>query len=153
MLTHQPIAVIVDVDGTLVDVSAVRHHVLNRPKDFTAFHAGAEACPPIASTLALVRAWATVADVFVVTARMQQWEDSTRRWLAQHADFDYTLHMRPDGDFRVDVEVKAEILATIRRTHDVALAIDDNPSVIDLWESEGIPTVIVPGWAEEASRG
>lgn len=36
---------IVDMDGTLADVTSVRHHVLNRPKDFTAFHAGALNCP------------------------------------------------------------------------------------------------------------
>ncbi|MGN8024711.1 phosphatase domain-containing protein [Microbacterium sp. 22242] len=154
MLIERPQAVIVDVDGTLVDVSTVRHHVLNHPKDFDAFHAGAEFCPPILSTLSLVAAWSKVADIFIVTARMRTWEESTRRWLDIHLESGYqALHMRADGDYRPDFEVKAEILASIRKTHDVALAIDDNPSVVDLWESEGIPTVIVQGWAEEVPRG
>lgn len=146
----KPHAVIVDVDGTLVDVTSVRHHVLNRPKNFDAFHAGAEHCPPILMTLAVVGAWHSAADIIVVTARMRQWEASTRRWLDRHVPGQYAaLHMRANGDYRPDFQVKRDILATIRETHDVALAIDDNPSVIALWESEGIPTVIVPGWLEE----
>lgn len=142
-------AVIVDVDGTLVDVTSVRHHVLGRPKDFDAFHAGAENCPPIALTQSVIAAWAGAADIIVVTARMRRWEESTRRWLDTHMPGRYTaLYMRADRDYRPDFEVKRDILAIIRETHDVVFAVDDNPSVIALWESEGIPTATIPGWAE-----
>jgi len=145
-------AVIVDVDGTLVDVTSVRHHVLSHPKDFDAFHRGAEDCPPIPTTLAVIRAWRAVADIVVVTARMRMWEASTRRWLDRHLPGRYELHMRANGDYRPDFQVKREILTTIRQTHDVAFAIDDNPSVVALWEAEGIPTLTIPGWAEEEAR-
>lgn len=140
-------AVIVDVDGTLVDVTSVRHHVLERPKDFDAFHAGAEQCPPIPLTLALVEALGPTAEIIVVTARMRKWEASTRRWLDKHLAGRYShLYMRANGDYRRDVEVKLEILDAIRETHDVVFAIDDNPAVVALWESEGIPCAIIPGW-------
>lgn len=146
-------AVIVDVDGTLVDVTSVRHHVLERPKDFDAFHAGAETCPPIALTQSILADVVGAADIIIVTARMRRWEASTRRWLDLHLTGRYVeLHMRADGDYRPDFEVKRDILATIRETHDVVFAIDDNPSVIALWESEGIPTAIIPGWAEEREK-
>ncbi len=51
-----------------------------------------------------------------------------------------------DHDGRPDVEVKADILARIRRTWTVVAAVDDNPSVVGLWRSHGIPTHVVPGW-------
>lgn len=143
-------AIIVDVDGTLVDVSTVRHHVLNRPKDFDAFHREAETCPPIYSTVDLVAALAGhYFKIIIVTARMRRWQASTTKWLMRHhVNYD-ELHMRADDDHRPDYEIKREILADIRTRHDVILAIDDNPAVVALWRSEGIPTIEVPGWAEE----
>ena len=46
-----PAAVIVDIDGTLVDVSSVRHHVAGPGKrNFDAFHRESADCPPIAMT-------------------------------------------------------------------------------------------------------
>ena len=57
--------------------------------------------------------------------------------------------MRGDDDHRRDYEVKLDILALIRKTHNVILAIDDNPAVIQLWVDQGIETLVVPGWIEE----
>jgi hypothetical protein len=54
--------------------------------------------------------------------------------------------MRADNDFRPDYEVKKDILARIRNSWDVVEAWDDNPNVTRLWQEEGIPFVLVPGW-------
>ena len=44
---------------------------------------------------------------------------------------------------------KCDILKHIEaRGFDVRLAVDDNPSVIQLWEEHGIQTVVVPGWVD-----
>ncbi|PPG89340.1 hypothetical protein C5C00_02855 [Rathayibacter rathayi] len=45
-------AVIFDVDGTLVDVSGVRHDIADNAakKDFRRFHSAASFRPPVAST-------------------------------------------------------------------------------------------------------
>lgn len=51
-MAHKHPAVIFDMDGTLVDVSSVRHFVMDKPKDFDAFHAGTAGCPPNMSALA-----------------------------------------------------------------------------------------------------
>jgi FMN phosphatase YigB (HAD superfamily) len=151
---QKPKAVIVDVDGTLVDVSGVRHYVMGDryKKDFQHFHAGAALCPPIESTLERVR-WhegqGTI--ILIVTARMRMWEFQTRRWLRKWDVPFHRLHMRANFDERRDVEVKREILAEIRENFDVIEAIDDNPSVIALWQGEGIPTIVVPGWVEDVA--
>jgi hypothetical protein len=54
--------------------------------------------------------------------------------------------MRKDGDFRKDYEVKDDILYRINKQWDVMHAFDDNPSVIELWEKNGIPTTKIGDW-------
>ena len=55
--------------------------------------------------------------------------------------------MRGPADFRKDVIVKQEMLESINCDgYNLIEAWDDNPNIIQLWESNGIPTVLVPGW-------
>lgn len=148
----KPSAIIVDVDGTLADVSGIRHYVL-RPrneKDFDAFHKAALFAPINEMVATFIRQAndAGVA-VFIVTARKSMWERLTRTWLAKHGVVYDALCMRGNKDQRKDVEVKRDILAVIRQTHTPVMAVDDNPSIIELWESEDIPTVTIEGWEED----
>lgn len=152
-------AVIVDVDGTLVDVSSIRHHIREmmnedgswKRKNFDAFHRDSVNCPPILETLAHVHYWAASGHaILIVTARSRKYYGPTAWWLAEHAVPHDELYMRSDGDYRKDFIVKKEILARIEQRFEVVHAIDDNPSVIDLWTSEGIETTVIPGWEEHA---
>lgn len=143
-------AVIVDVDGTLCDVSSVRHHVAARPKNFDAFHAASAQCPPIAQAVAFVeKHHAAGRTVVVVTARRYQWETLTHDWLTRHLPVPFVgPFMRGDLDNRPDVEVKRDIHEILLRDHGFRIveAIDDNPSIVALWQELGIPTTVVPGW-------
>jgi hypothetical protein len=56
------------------------------------------------------------------------------------------LIMRGDKDQRKDYEVKKDMLATIRQAYNPIHAWDDNPSIITLWNEEGIPCTVVDGW-------
>ena len=143
-------AAIFDMDGTLCDVSSVRHFV-TRPvgeKDFHSFHEAAAGCPPhqwvVDEAHDLSNAGVAI---LVVTARSEQWAVPTLWWnLLNEVPFDDIFH-RPLRDFRKDVLVKADILAEIRRRgYNVIHAYDDNPSIVALWESENIPVTVVPGW-------
>lgn len=147
-------AVIVDVDGTLCDVEGIRHYVTrsNARRDFESFHKASALCPPIAETLDWVAAHrAAGRRIIVVTARERRWEHLTRTWMRKwEIEHDHLL-MRPNFDYRPDTEIKSEILAQITTAgFDVVAAIDDNPSVIALWRSHGIPVTVVPGWPDEA---
>ncbi|MEK6345002.1 MAG: hypothetical protein V4737_14345, partial [Curtobacterium sp.] len=69
---QQPSAIIVDVDGTLVDIGSIRHYLApNRPyRDWDAFYKASLFCPPNHGVLALVDdARAAGHAIFVVTAR------------------------------------------------------------------------------------
>ena len=144
-------AVIADVDGTLCDVTSVRHHVLDKPKNFDRFHAESAGCPPHQTAvdwcIDLHRRGNTI---LVVTGRMEKWHDVTHTWLQQHLPVPFEgPFMRADGDLRKDVEVKREIHRYLTATYDIRAAIDDNPAIIALWEEPGIPVTIVPGWDHE----
>lgn len=147
-------AVIVDMDGTLCDVTSALHHVRGARRDFGAFHRATRHCPPTRRVIRWCQDAATAGHaVVIVTARKYQHEELTRQWLDEHLPVPYAaLLMRGDDDNRPDDEVKREILRILREDHgfDVVRAIDDRPRVIRLWRSEGIATDVVyrPDWED-----
>ena len=151
-MTYLPMCAIFDVDGTLADVSGVRHYVTADPKkkNFQKFHGAASYVRPNDAVVQLAQDLDRKGIVIVVvTSRMEMWRYRTSTWLQKwNVPFDYLL-MRRDHDERKDVEVKREILTAIREKYRVILAVDDNPAVIALWTAENIPTVVVPGWVVE----
>jgi hypothetical protein len=145
-----PKAVIIDVDGTLADVSSIRHHVLGAPgvhKDFDAFHRESVNVPAHRHVVdAALRAHILGTAVLIVTARKARWRNHTAMWLALNGVPSDGMWMRADHDSRPDREVKQGILNRIRLTYDVIHAYDDNPKVLEVWEANGIPTTRVEGW-------
>jgi len=144
-------AVIVDVDGTLVEISGIRHHVAGPGRrDFDRFHAESAHCDPIRDTVLWCEEMADIGHrIVVVTARMEKWRTLTANWLDRHLTRPVTdLVMRADRDFRPDFEVKRDIHADLARRFDIVHACDDNPNVVRLWRELGIPVRVVPGWAE-----
>lgn len=143
--------VIFDVDGTLADVRSIRHYVVGtRRKNFDAFHAESVNVPPHAHVANAAQVAEMLGhDVLVVTARKVRWARHTAMWLALNQIPSAAMFMRGDADGRPDVEVKRDILRAIKRSWDVVAAWDDNPKIIELWKSEGIPTNIVEGWIDD----
>lgn len=148
-------AIIMDMDGTLADVSGMRHYVVGEHKDFDRFHKSAclFAPPnePIADAARVLYNCVAKPAILIVTARKRMWGDYTKMWLDKYS-IPYTrIYMRANDDQRKDYEVKKDILARIRsQGFEVVHAFDDNPNVIKLWQQEGIPTTVVPGWEMEA---
>lgn len=152
-------AVIVDMDGTLANVSTIRHLVdgINSKKDFNAFHAASEFVPANKQAIDFCRRHhKDGVAIVIVTARMEEWRPHTKRFIDRELTERHGVPIadqfhRADRDYRKDYEVKKEILAKVREKYDVIGAIDDNPNVITLWEEEGIPTELVPGWDHDAA--
>jgi len=153
-------AAIVDMDGTMANVSGIRHMVdgINQKKDFHAFHRASEFVPANKQAINFCRRHHKAGNaILVVTARMLMWKPNTTRFYTRELTDAYGVPVerdfyRPDGDYRPDYEIKKEILAQVREEFHVVAACDDNPNVIKLWEEEGIPEVeVVPGWDHEAA--
>jgi len=143
--------VIFDCDGTLVDVSGIRHLIAKGLKDrnFDEFHKQSVNCPPIDYVAQAARDWADVGmRVFQVTARQEKYRSLTSFWIADNKIPSDRLVMRPDGDFRADADVKRDIINGLLKNFEIVMAYDDNPSIVSLWEEFGIGCVVVPGWSE-----
>jgi FMN phosphatase YigB (HAD superfamily) len=147
-------AVIFDMDGTLADVSSIRHHLTKYDetkrtviKHFHRFHAESVSVPPHDHVVnAAQMAHMLGHAVLIVTARKHMWRHHTAWWLALHNVPSDMLMMRGDQDNRKDYEVKKDMLDTLRNAYDIIHAWDDNPSIIKLWQENNIPTTVVPGW-------
>jgi hypothetical protein len=148
-------ALICDVDGSLVDVSSIRHHIVPPDpmpkgwyKDFDTFHKESVNMPVIESTKdQVLRAHMLGTKILIVTARRHMYRHHTAMFLALNGIPSDALYMRGNKDGRKDYEVKSDILHTIKkRGYNVIHAIDDNPSVIRLWKEANIPVTIVEGY-------
>lgn len=147
-------AVIFDMDGTLANVSSIRHYLKRWDeskgrsiKDFNAFHAESVNVPPHSHVVNAAQVAHMLGKaVLIVTARRWMWRDHTAWWLAMHDVPSDMLMMRDDNDNRPDYEVKRDMLATIRNAYNVIHAWDDNPSIVQLWQEHNIPITVVPGW-------
>jgi hypothetical protein len=138
------------MDGTLADVSSIRHYLRptkGQKKDFDTFHSESVNVPSHSHVVNAAQVAKLLGhDVVIVTARRHMWRHHTAWWLAMHGVPSDALFMRGNEDFRKDVEVKRDILKTIRQAWNPIHAWDDNPSIIALWDEEGIPCTVVPGW-------
>ena len=145
----KPSAAIVDMDGTLVNISSVRHFVAGPGRrDFDAFHAASAHCPPNPEAISWVEEMADAGHrILAVTARMERWRTLSQNWIDTHLTRPVeVLAMRADRDFRADHQVKRDIHASLSRRFRIAAACDDNPAIVALWQELGIPVTVIPGW-------
>lgn len=144
--------VIYDVDGTLVNVSGIRHLVAAglKNRDFDAFHRASVDCPPIPEVVYSAQLWGEAGlKVGQLTARQEKYRSLTSFWIADHKVPSDLLVMRDDGDFRSDAEIKREKIARLLEQYEIELAYDDNPAIWEVWDEFSIPCVRVPGFSEE----
>lgn len=151
----KPKAVIVDMDGTLVNVTDIRHHVRKHPKDFDSFHAASIDSPPIQQALDFCQRYHDQGYVIlVVTARVHKWFYTSLFWLHENMAVPFEgPFMRQDNGLRPDVDVKREIFAGLVTQYDIRAACDDNPAIIALWQELGLDVEIVPGWEDSMTVG
>jgi phosphoglycolate phosphatase-like HAD superfamily hydrolase len=129
--------VIVDMDGTLADVSHRLHHLSSPKKNWKRFFALMDEDPPSEIVLRWVRNLSPDYEVVIVTGRPDQYRTNTEQWLDRH-DVTYSrIFMRRSGDHRPDHVVKKELLDEIGRNR-VAFIIDDRPTVCDMFRSCGM---------------
>jgi hypothetical protein len=158
--------VIVDMDGTLSDITFARRWVVadhpfwtehpeQRPAtssgrfrpNFGSFHAEGVVAPFITHVKKFVRDLQDAGAVLeVVTSREEQWREPTRESLERNGLHATSISMRPLRDYRPNASVKREILqGLVRSGGPIIAALDDRPDIAKTWCDEGIPTYIVAG--------
>jgi hypothetical protein len=156
-------AVIFDIDGVLSDHSHRIGHAKER--DWATYHALAQVDRPIQPMVLLARNLSAVnAQILFCTARPVVYRNETIQWLQEHViskSMDWDLCMRSEGDERPSHEVKAEQLAFAKGQWDVWFAIDDQPSIKEMYTKKGIVCLQPPdllagmdlnGWESEKAK-
>lgn len=137
-------AVIVDIDGTLCDVSTVLH-LQTEPDGFTAFHQGCAQCPPNPAVVEWCIGHHMLGyEILIVTGRDAWTRELTLDWLSEHLPVSIGgLHMRPDGDLRSNADLKRDIYSRLASDYEIRAAIEDDPEIVALWLEIGIPVAMV----------
>lgn len=146
----RPLAVIFDRDGTLASVH-------NGPQkgagngDWAAYNAALPFDAPVPLVVGLLRAIRPGVVRIMVSGRAEgDWPGDRRRrfamqdWIVKHSLPIDHLFMRCGGDKRLDSVVKDEILhRDILPYFRPVVAVDDRPSIIEVWKRNGIYTISV----------
>ncbi len=132
---------IVDIDGTLADITHRLHFIEGDTKDWDSFFAACKDDKPIMNMKTIVFCLSAFDDVIFVSGRPEKSRQDTEAWLNDLGFEEYQLYMRKDGDHREDYKVKEEILAEIQKDYEVIAAIDDRKQVVDMWRRHGILTL------------
>lgn len=128
--------VLVDMDGTLADVSHRVHHIRGGgKKNWPAFFRGMVRDRPNEVVARWVRNLRPEYTIVILSGRPAKYAPETVAWLRQfNIPFDHLL-MRHNGDHRPDYVVKRELMQTLPREQ-IAFVIDDRASVVRMWREE-----------------
>lgn len=142
-----PKAFILDFDGTLCDVRSILHLLDRNDQHLVAFHEATHTAPENEIVFAILNAVVEAGITpILLSARGERWRSITTDYLVQRQYTPEIFHMRADDDLRSGAEVKRDILRVLSREWNIVGAIDDDPSVARMWESENIPVILVPGY-------
>lgn len=142
--------VIIDIDGTLADLSHRLHWIDGRggsKPDWEKFFQHLMGDTPIEPIIWIGNAFVDSCNgvkVLLCSGRPENHRATTESWLIHHyVEYD-RLYMRPADDTRPDHVVKRELLGRIREDgYEPVLVIDDRPSVVEMWRREGLLTLQV----------
>ena len=138
MTEERPVAVF-DVDGVVADVRHRLHHLSRRPKNWPGFFAAAGRDPALDIGVQLAREYAEGHRLVWLTGRPEHLRPVTERWLATHGLPVAELLMRPAHDRRPARHFKADQLASLGGTGQVAVVVDDDPEVVAYLGEKGWP--------------
>lgn len=137
--------VIVDIDGTMADITHRLHYVKQEPKDWGGFFRAMSDDSPRTEIVEMVRALKLLGhQIIFVSGRPDTYRAQTEAWLSQVFPHYTTLFMRRGDDHRPDAVVKEEILKTyFFDTSTIHTVFDDRPRLVSMWRSHGLDVVDV----------
>ena len=146
ILSSKAFAIIVDLDGTLLDGCHRHHYVTEDIKDFDTFRREAvnDRINKKIRTLVNFIYRFTPIKVILFTGRDTKVRYNTIKCLKRHGVLYDHLFMRRDGDNSPDSYFKSNyFLKYIQPNFTVLLAIDDRPSVVEIFKRLGVPCIKV----------
>ena len=132
--------ILVDLDGTLCDITHRLHFVKDvEKKDWKSFFEAMVDDVPRQEIMDLCHQFIKEGkEVIYCSGRPDNYRDLTEDWLAKHKAPHCRLIMRQANDKRPDTLTKQDMLDKYIDKSKVVLVIDDRPSIIRMWESNGL---------------
>lgn len=140
----------IDIDGVVADVRHRLHLIERKPKRWDDFFAQSADDPPLPTGVDLVLELAADHEVIWLTGRPERNRALTERWLADQGLPVGTLLMRRERDFRPAREAKRDQLRRLRKDREIAVVVDDDPSVVATLTEDGFP-VRLADWLPHSS--
>lgn len=131
-------SIIVDIDGTLADISVRRKHLEGR-KDWNSFNSNISRDVLNTWCREIIVRMSPDYSILLVSGRVDSLRAETINWLNENeVPFDALL-MRKSNDFRSDIIIKEEIFMNeILGSYEVLFVIDDRSSIVDMWRRNGL---------------
>ncbi|SFI73729.1 hypothetical protein [Celeribacter neptunius] len=129
-----------DIDGTLADIAHRRTYLERTPKDWKSFKSKLHLDHPVPEVISAVQSLRRAGwQIVLMTGRDAASRKVTRAWLKSHEVPYDAMFMRPDGDYRRDDLVKADLLAQARAEgYEPDLIFDDRDQVVAMWRAQGL---------------
>lgn len=138
IVTRKP-CIIVDIDGTLSDLTHRLHFIHQDKKNWDSFFANVLYDTAHNHIVDIVKVLGKSYHIILCSGRPERCRADTLFWLKDNAVVFDELYMRKDGDHREDYLVKQELLEEIMIDYTPVAAIDDRKQVVDMWRSNGVP--------------
>ena len=126
----KPVAVVIDIDGTVANHRHREHLIAGANPDWGAFFASSGLDDPLPEGITLATEHALASTVIWLTGRPERYRQLTAEWLAANGLPTANLNMRPDNDMRPAATFKADRLAQLSAMYDIALIVDDDEQVV-----------------------
>lgn len=134
-------AIIVDLDGTLCDITHRRQWVIEKPKNWKMFFAGIAEDKVNRAVASIIERYncSYDTDVILVSGRGEEHREETGKWLRKHKIVYNLLLMRPYNNREDDDIIKESIYRTyIEPYFNVLFCIDDRVRIIRMWRKLGL---------------
>lgn len=136
--------VVVDLDGTIADLSHRLHYIKGKNKDWESFYDEVDKDKPIENIIYLISVLHERHKILFLTGRSGVCSYKTNDWIEKHLYIPYMIEsdlmMRKEGDHRPDTEVKPELLKKYLKYNpdsEVAFILDDRNSMVKKWRELG----------------
>lgn len=146
-----PNTIIVDLDGTLADISHRRPLVQQAKPDWDLFYESCDKDTPNKWCVALIKVFKDFGyKVIILSARRESVRAKTQKWLKKVGIPNSVgcILLRKNDDHSEDTDLKRKWLHNYGKNK-ILFAVDDRQKVVDMWRAEGITCLQCDKWTEK----
>lgn len=140
--------VVIDLDGTLSDLTHRLKFLEQKPKDWDGFFGNVLGDDENYWCAVLMECLAARYEIVIVSGRPERTREDTIKWLDQHSVvYNELVLVRKDGDRAPDDLLKEQWLQKYG-PENIIFAVDDRQRVVDMWRRNGVICLQCNAWKE-----